>query len=144
MDFNHQEDFYSDAYISDILKTSKRIALVGASDKPNRASYRVFKYMLELGYEMIPVSPKFTDKDLLGQKGYARLEDIPGDIDMVDIFRNSDDAGGVVDEAIAIGTKSVWLQLDIINHDAAKRAEDSGLKVVMNRCPAIEIPRLKL
>ncbi|WP_420547631.1 CoA-binding protein [Curvivirga sp.] len=144
MDFNHKEDFYSDAYIADILNTTKRIALVGASDKPERASYRVFKFLLDKGYDVIPVSPKFADKDLLGQKGYASLDQVPGDIDLVDVFRNSRDAGGVVDEAIKKGAKVAWLQLEIINHEAADRAEAAGLKMVMNRCPAIEYPRLGL
>lgn len=144
MQFNHSEDFYSDNYLSKVLLTNTKIALVGASDKEHRASFGVMKFLLDRGYDVTPVAPRLAGKTLLGQKVYGSLIDIPHSIDMVDIFRNSEDAGSVVDEAIEIKAKSVWLQLKIINHEAAKRAEQAGLSVVMNRCPAIEIPRLNL
>lgn len=144
MQFNHEEDFYSNDYLTSILSNHRRIALVGASDKKHRASFGVMKFLLNRGYEVTPVAPRLAGKTLLGQMVYGSLSDIPTTIDMVDIFRNSEDAASVVDEAIEIKAKSVWLQLQIVNIEAAKRAEQAGLSVVMNRCPAIEIPRLGL
>jgi Predicted CoA-binding protein len=130
--------------IADILTTTRTIALVGASDKPDRPSYRVMKYLLDQGYHVIPVSPKVAGKELLGQKGYATLADVPEKIEMVDVFRNSDAALDVAKEAIAVGAKILWLQLGVINEEAEVLASDAGLKVVMDRCPAIELPRLGL
>ncbi|WP_312744003.1 CoA-binding protein [Cedecea neteri] len=130
--------------IENILKTTRTIALVGASDKPDRPSYRVMDYLLKQGYEVIPVSPKVAGKTLLGQQGYATLAEVPKKIDMVDVFRNSEAAWGVAQDAIAVGAKTLWMQLGVINEQAAVLAQNAGLSVVMDKCPAIEIPRLGL
>ncbi|NYS29650.1 MULTISPECIES: CoA-binding protein [unclassified Pantoea] len=132
----------NDQTIRDVLTRTQRIALVGASDRPERPSYGVMKYLLDQGYEVIPVSPKLAGKTLLGQQGYASLADVPGEIDMVDVFRNSEAAWGVAQEAIAVGAKTLWLQLGVINEQAAVLAQDAGMTVIMDRCPKIEIPRL--
>lgn len=130
--------------IKTILQQVKSIALVGASDKPHRASYGVMAYLLAQGYQVIPVSPKLAGQKLLEQKVYATLADIPQPIDMVDVFRNSEAAYEVAEEAIAIKAKVLWLQLGVINEEAEKLATEAGLKVVMDRCPKIDIPRLGL
>ncbi|WP_340278162.1 CoA-binding protein [Pantoea agglomerans] len=132
----------NDQTIREVLTRTQRIALVGASDRPERPSYGVMKYLLDQGYEVIPVSPKLAGKTLLGQQGYASLADVPGKIDMVDVFRNSEAAWGVAQEAIAVGAKTLWLQLGVINEQAAILAQDAGMTVIMDRCPKIEIPRL--
>ncbi|SFG69321.1 CoA-binding protein [Neptunomonas qingdaonensis] len=125
-----------------ILENSRVIALVGASPKPERASYRVMAFLLRQGYRVIPVNPLKTGVEIQGQKVVASLSDIDEPLDLVDIFRNSDAAGGVVDEAIAVGARAVWMQLGVIDHAAAERATAAGLDVIMDRCPAIDIPRL--
>ena len=139
---NH--DQYPDSYIRGILNTVKTIAMVGFSPNQSRPSYFVFKYLLERGYRVIPVNPGQAGKEVLGQKIYAKLADIPEPIDMVDIFRASEFALGIVKEALALTPKPqvIWMQLTVRNDEAAKLAEDAGLKVVMNRCPKIEYGRL--
>jgi predicted CoA-binding protein len=139
---NH--DNYDDNYIRGILNTVKTIAMVGASEKENRPSYFAFKYLLERGYRMIPVNPGHAGEDMLGQRIYARLADIPEPIDMIDIFRGSQYALAIVQEALALKTRPlvIWMQLGVRNDEAAALAEANGIKVVMNRCPKIEYGRL--
>ena len=137
-------DSYSDSYIRGILNTVKTVAMVGISPKENRPSYFVFKYLKARGYRMIPINPGQAGKEILGEKVYARLGDIPQPVDMVDIFRGSDHVMPIVRGAIALTLKPkvIWMQLTVRNDEAAKLAEDAGLKVVMNRCPKIEYGRL--
>jgi predicted CoA-binding protein len=139
---NH--DNYNDTYIRGILNTVKTIAMVGASEKENRPSYFAFKYLLEHSYTMIPVNPGHAGQDLLGQRIYGRLADIPVSVDMVDIFRGSQYAFAIVQEAIALKPPPavIWMQLGVRNDEAAALAEANGMKVVMNRCPKIEYGRL--
>jgi uncharacterized protein len=134
----------SDAQIADLLNSVRTIALVGASPKADRPSYRVMGKLLAHGYRVVPVNPGLAGTSIHGQTVVSALSDISGSIDMVDIFRNSEAAGDVVDDAITSGAKAVWMQLGVVNEAAAARAEAAGLKVVMDRCPAIEIPRLGL
>jgi len=134
----------SDHEIKALLQSVKTIALVGASANPTRDSHGVMAFLQHQGYRVIPVNPGLAGQDLLGERVAASLADIEGPIDMVDIFRNSEAAGPVVDEAIAAGAKAVWMQLGVINPEAAARAEAAGLKAVMNHCPKVEIPRLGL
>jgi predicted CoA-binding protein len=137
-------DTYADPYIRGILNTVKTIAMVGVSPKDNRPSYFAFKYLLERGFRMIPVNPGQVGKELLGQKFYGKLSDIPEPVDMVDVFRSSPYAMGIVREAIAMTPKPqvIWMQLTVRDDEAAALAEANGMKVVMNRCPKIEYGRL--
>ena len=133
---------YTDKELRDILNTTRTIAVVGASANWKRPSYFAMKYLQEKGYRMIPVNPGQAGNEILGEACYASLSDIPEPIDMVDIFRNSNDAYGVTEEAIKIGAKIVWMQLAVRNDEAARMAEDAGLQVIMDRCPKIEYSRL--
>ena len=139
---NH--DSYDVDYIRSILQNVKTIALVGASDNEVRPSYMVMKYLLGKDYEVIPVNPNLAGRELLGQKVYGSLKDIPTPVDMVDIFRNSQAAGAIADEALALDPKPkvIWMQLLVRNDEAAARAEAQGLQVVMNRCPTMEYGKL--
>ena len=139
---NHES--YPDAFLRDILTSVRTIAVVGASPRRDRPSHRVMAYLQRRGYRTIPVNPHAAGVTINGETVYARLADVAEPVDMVDVFRRSEFAGGVVDEAIAAGTKIVWMQLGVRDDLAAARAEARGLKVVMNRCPAIEILRLGL
>jgi predicted CoA-binding protein len=135
---------YPDSYIRGILNSVKTIAMVGISPKDNRPSYFAFKYLLERGYRMVPVNPGQVGKEILGQKVYATLADIPEPIDMIDIFRASASVPPIVEEALALDPKPqvIWMQLTVRNDEAARRAEEAGMKVVMDRCPKIEYGRL--
>ena len=132
----------TDAEIRALLEETRTIALIGASDRPERASNHVMRALQEHGYRVIPINPQITGEHLHGEFVFRDLSQIGDPIDMVDIFRNSAAAGDAVDEAIAAGAKAVWLQRGVVNEAAAARAAAAGLKVVMDRCPAIEIPRL--
>jgi len=137
---------YSNSELLAILRDTRTIAMVGASAKWNRPSYFAMKYLQEKGYRVIPVNPGLAGDEILGEKVYSSLGDIPDKFEMVDIFRNSAAAGPVTDEAIALakakGIKVIWMQLGVINHEAAERARAAGLTVVMDRCPKIEFGRL--
>ena len=135
-------DRYDDLYLRRILRETKTIAMVGLSANWNRPSYFAAKYLLDRGYKVMPVNPAARGQEILGQKVYGSLDELPVKADMVDIFRNSEAAGPITDEAIKHGAKVVWMQLGVVNEAAAKRAEGAGLKVVMNRCPKIEHSRL--
>jgi len=128
----------------DILRQAKTIAVVGASDKPDRAAHGVMKFLQEKGFRCIPVNPRLAGTTLLGEKVYASLADIPEAVDMVDLFVNSEIAGPMTDDAIAIGASTVWMQLGVINEAAAEKARQAGLRVVMDHCPAQEWGRLGL
>ncbi len=133
---------YSDAKLRNILSSVRTIALVGASSNWNRPSYFVMKYLQGKGYRVIPVNPGTAGQDLLGERVYASLRDIPDGVDMVDIFRASESVGPIVDDAIAIAARVVWMQLGVRNDEAGAKAEAAGIDVVMNRCPKIEFGRL--
>lgn len=139
---NH--DSYDDSLIRSILKETKSIALVGASNNQARPSFIVFKYLKERGYHVIPINPGLAGQDILGVPVVARLADLQEPVDMVEIFRNSEAAGPITDEALRLLPlpKVIWMQLSVRNDEAAKRAEDKGVTVIMNRCPKIEYGRL--
>jgi len=132
----------SDEEIAGLLTNARTIAMVGASDRPDRASNGVMKFLQARGYKVFPVNPTITGEHVHGEYVWRELGQIGEPIDIVDIFRNSHAAGDAVDDAIAVGAKAVWMQLGVINPEAAERAEAAGLKVVMDRCPKIEIARL--
>jgi predicted CoA-binding protein len=131
-----------DEDIKTLLEETRTIAMVGASDRPDRPSYGVMAYLQSRGYRVIPVNPQITGEHVHGEYVFRELAQIGLAVDMVDIFRRPMAAGEAVDEAIAAGARSVWLQIGVVNHEAAARAEAAGLKVVMDRCPKIDIPRL--
>ena len=136
MPLTRDEDIY------ELLANARTIAMVGASDRPDRASHGVMQFLQDRGYRVIPVNPQITGQHLHGEFVWRELSQIGESIDIVDIFRRPMAAGEAVDEAIAVGAKAVWMQLGVINEEAAARAEAAGLTVVMDRCPKIEIPRL--
>ena len=130
--------------IASLLRSARTIAMVGASDNPGRASFGVMKFLQDQGYRVIPVNPRITGEHVHGEYVWRELAQIGEPIDIVDIFRKSEDVGPVVDEAIAVGAKAIWMQLGVENAEAAMRAEAAGLKIVMNHCPKIEFARLGL
>jgi uncharacterized protein len=135
-------DAYSDDYLRQVLRRTRAIAMVGASPHWNRPSYFVMKYLQAKGFRVIPVNPRAAGETILGEHCYAELGEIPVAIDMVDVFRAPDAAPGIVEDAIKIGAKTVWMQIGVRHDEAARRAEAAGLNVVMNRCPKIEYSRL--
>jgi predicted CoA-binding protein len=139
-----EHDTYPPDYIDDILKSTKTIAIVGASPKANRPSHDVMEFLQAKGYRVFPVNPAAAGETILGEPVYADLADLPMPVDMVDIFRRSDAAGAVVDEALSLAhlPKTIWMQLDVRDDAAAARAEQKGVNVVMNRCPKIELNRM--
>ena len=137
---NH--DSYTDDYLRGVLRRTKTIAMVGASPNWNRPSYFVMKYLQSKGFRVIPVNPRAQGQEILGEPVVAALADIAVPVDLVDVFRTSDAAPAIVEEAIRIGAKTVWMQIGVRHDAAAVRAEEAGLDVVMNRCPKIEYSRL--
>ena len=133
-----------DEDIAALLQSAKTIALVGASDRPDRASYGVMKFLQDHGYRVFPINPRITGEHVLGEFVWRELAQIGELIDIVDIFMRSENVGPIVDDAIAVGAKAVWMQLGVIDEAAAAKAEAAGLKVVMDHCPKIEIGRLGL
>lgn len=139
---NH--DHYPPDYIREVLTDTKTVAMVGASPKANRPSYEVMAFLQGKGYRVLPVNPAAAGQTILGEPVYAALADLPVPVDMVDIFRKSDAVGAVVDEALALASppKAIWMQLDVRDDAAAARAEAKGVRVVMDRCPKIELKRV--
>lgn len=137
---------YSDDFIKDILRSTKTIAMVGASGNEMRPSYFAMKYLLAKGFVVHPINPGMAGQQIMGQTVYASLKDVPAPVDMVDIFRASDAAPGIVREALAekdrLGVKTIWMQLGVVSEDAAELARAAGLNVIMDRCPKIEYGRL--
>ncbi|MBL6602794.1 MAG: CoA-binding protein [Proteobacteria bacterium] len=146
---NHDEP-YSAAYLQDILSSVKTIAMVGASPDKTKFSYGVLRVLHETGYDMVPINPRPGLEEIRGLKVYPTLASVDRPVDMVEVFRKPEDLYGIAQEAIAIGAKVLWGQIGVVDHEAARLAEDAGLKVVMNRCPKIELfrpfwkPRLDL
>ncbi len=134
----------TDAEIAELLQSTRTIALVGASDRPDRPSYGVMEALQKHGYRVLPINPQITGEHVHGEFIWREMAQLGDPIDMVDIFRRSDAVGPIVDEAIAAGAKAVWMQIGVVNEEAAAKAEAAGLKVVMNRCPKVEIGRLRL
>ena len=130
----------TDQQLKELLEGTKRIAIVGLSNKPDRDSYRVAEYLLNHGYEIVPVNP--TIDEVLGQKSVASLEAIEGPVDIVDVFRRADQVLPVAEEAVKIGAKAIWFQLEVVNEEAAEFASEKGLQVVMDKCIKIEHKRL--
>ena len=133
----------SDEAIAQLLLQAKRIALVGASAKPERPSHRVMKFLLDEGYEVIPINPGLAGQRLLGQTVYASLADLPTSVDMADIFRDAASLPEVTQDVVAAGIPAMWTQLGVVHSEAERTATAAGLQTVMDRCPAIEIPRLR-
>jgi predicted CoA-binding protein len=133
-----------DALITGVLTTTRTIAVVGASPDPTRDSHNIMRFLIEQGYEVYPVNPVAGVPTVLGREVYDSLTSLPVHIDLVDVFRRSEAAGAVCDEAIAIGARAIWMQLGVINEAGAERARNAGLKVIMDRCPRIEMRRLAL
>ena len=133
-----------DEEIAELLRNARTIAVVGASDRPDRPSYAVMKFLQDWGYRVLPVNPQITGEHVLGEFVWRELAQIGIQIDIVDIFRRPEMAAEAVEQAIFVGAKAVWMQIGVINEEAAALAEAAGLKVVMDRCPKIEIPRLGL
>ncbi len=132
-----------DAVIRDVLTRTRRIAVVGASNKPERPSYEVMRFLIGRGFEVTPVNPGLAGQEILGRKVVATLAEA-APLDMVDLFRNAAEVAAPVAEAIRLGAKTIWMQLGVVNEDAAAKAGAAGLTVIMDRCPAIEMPRLGL
>ena len=133
----------SDKAIARLLLQAKRIALVGASAKPERPSHRVMQFLLDEGYEVLPINPGLTGQRLLGQQVYASLADLPTRVDMADIFRDAASLPGVTQDVVAAGIPAMWTQLGVVHSQAEQTAVGAGLQLVVDRCPAIEIPRLR-
>jgi predicted CoA-binding protein len=141
MTFMNHDEPYSDAYLQDILTSVKTIAMVGASPDKTKFSYGVLRVLDETGYDMIPINPRPGLEEIRGLKVYPNLAAVDRPVDMVEVFRKPEDLYGIAEEAIAIGAKVLWGQIGVVDHAAARLAEEAGLKVVMNRCPKIELFR---
>lgn len=135
---------YTDTFLRSILKNARTVAVVGASDNPQRASYDVMEFLVSKGYEVIPVSPRLAGRAVHGQTAVASLRDIGRPVDIVDIFRRPEHVPEIVDEAIEIGAKAIWMQLGVIHEEAARKAQTAGLDVVMDRCMKIELSCLNM
>jgi predicted CoA-binding protein len=150
MNYMNHDEPYSAAYLQDILSSVKTIAMVGASPDKTKFSYGVLRVLHETGYDMVPINPRPGLEEIRGLKVYPTLASVDRPVDMVEVFRKPEDLYGIAQEAIAIGAKVLWGQIGVVDHEAARLAEDAGLKVVMNRCPKIELfrpfwkPRLDL